>query len=93
MAGLRFQLRVTDSQGQSDRRWYVLNPQPPAASGAKDKPQPPTGLVAVAGDGCVDPFLEAQPLGQRGAVSAQAVRWRRPRSSSSGSTWRRAARR
>jgi len=48
---LRVFLKVTDAKGRSDRRAYVLNPKPtvPAAG----KPQPPQGLTAVAGDGCV----------------------------------------
>ena len=72
-AGLRFQLRVTDAEGQSDRRWYVINPQPAAASGAKEKPQPPRGLTAVAGDGCV--WLSWKP-----SPSANVVAYRLKRS-------------
>ncbi|HQK93746.1 MAG TPA: Ig domain-containing protein [Armatimonadota bacterium] len=43
-------LRVTDARGRSDVRRWVLNPseQPKA-----EKPAPPTGLTAVAGDGCI----------------------------------------
>ena len=61
VAGFRFQLRVTDSKGQSDHRWYVLNPQPPAASGGQ-------GQAATAHRTCGSgrrrlrqPFLEVVP--------------------------------
>lgn len=44
-------VQVTDAKQRSDRRRYVLNPSAPA--GPKDKPEPPQGLSAVVGDGCV----------------------------------------
>jgi len=47
-------LKATDAKGRTDRRAYILNPKAPAGNAAaKDKPQPPQELSAVAGDGCV----------------------------------------
>ncbi len=55
-----FQLKVTDAQGRSDTRAYVINPslaEQPAASGADESadagPPPPTELRTTVGDGCV----------------------------------------
>jgi len=51
---LHLWLKVTDAKGRSDRRACVINPKPPAGdAAAKGKPQPPQGLTAAAGDGCV----------------------------------------
>ena len=75
-ADLRFELRVTDAKGRSDRRWYAINPKSPAgaspkskskvnvktkAAAAVPKPEPPQGLTAVAGDGCVTLSWKASP--------------------------------
>ena len=50
---LKFEMRVTDSQGQSDTRWYVINPRGMPAANPQAKLSPPTGLTLEAGDGCV----------------------------------------
>ena len=52
-AELTFELKVTDSVGQSDTRWYVINPRPLPPSNSKAKPLPPTDLKLEPGDGCV----------------------------------------
>ena len=51
--GAALRLRVTDAAGRSDARTWLINPPAPAAGAAGEKPQPPTGVKAVAGDGCV----------------------------------------
>jgi len=43
-------LQVTDARGSTDVRRWVMNPSDTPKA---EKPQPPTGLAAVAGDGCV----------------------------------------
>ena len=59
---LRVRLRVTDSKGRSDTRWYTFSADVPARSRKKrpkpggkkpPKPAPPSGLTAVAGNGWV----------------------------------------
>jgi len=55
----RFWLKATDAKGRSDRRAYTINPKRPAA--AKGKPEPPLGLTAAAGDGCVTLSWKASP--------------------------------
>ncbi|MGC8638848.1 MAG: hypothetical protein ACP5XB_03090 [Isosphaeraceae bacterium] len=50
---LKFQMRVTDSKGQSDTRWYVINSRAVPASDPKAKLLPPTDLTAEAADGYV----------------------------------------
>lgn len=73
MQNIRFQLRVTDARGRSDRRWYVLNPESPAGDAAKETPRPPQDLTAVAGDGCVTLSWKPSP-------SANVVGYRLKRS-------------
>jgi hypothetical protein len=58
---LRFDLQVTDGQGRSDKRRYVVNPKPPSSDAAKGKPEPPQDLTAVAGDGCVSLTWKPSP--------------------------------
>ena len=57
---LRLFLRVTDGKGRSDTRAYAINPVPPEGP-AKKKPEPPQGLTAVPGDGCVTLCWKASP--------------------------------
>ena len=50
----RLWLKVTDAKGRSDTRAYIINPKRPSGeAAAKGKPQPPSEVKAVAGDGCV----------------------------------------
>ncbi len=59
---LALRLKVTDAQGRSAVRTWVINPKPAAgAAAAKAKPQPPQDLKAVAGDGCVTLSWKASP--------------------------------
>lgn len=74
MPSQRLLLRVTDAKGRSDTRAYVFNAAPPTGdAAAKAKPQPPSGVHAVAGDGCVT--LSWQP-----SPSANVVAYRLKRS-------------
>jgi hypothetical protein len=50
---MTLRLKVTDSAGRSDVRAFGVNSKPVAASGSKEKPQPPSELKAIAGNGCV----------------------------------------
>jgi len=57
---LKLVLKVADAAGRSDSRRYLINPKPPAKDG-KEKPQPPTDVAAVAGDGCVTVTWKPSP--------------------------------
>lgn len=50
---LKYEMRVTDARGQSDTRWYVINPRAEPAADPKGKLLPPTDLTLEAGDGFV----------------------------------------
>ncbi len=55
-------LQVTDANGKSDKRCYIINQK--VATGdaaAKSKPQPPTNLTAVAQNGCITLSWTASP--------------------------------
>lgn len=74
----RILLRVTDAAGRSDTRAYDVNPAAPTGeAAAKGKPQPPTGLQAVAGDGCVT--LTWQPSPSANVAAHRLLRSTAPR--------------
>ncbi len=58
---LKFELRVTDARGRSDRRWYVINPKLESVSQSRTKPLPPTELTLEASDGYVTLSWTASP--------------------------------
>ena len=46
-------LRVVDTAGHGDRRTWVLNPVAPGSAAGNGRPEPPSQVTGVGGDGCV----------------------------------------
>lgn len=58
---MTLRLKVADASGRSDVRAWEVNPTADARADSRGKPQPPTGLTAIAGNGCVTLSWKASP--------------------------------